>query len=96
MSMEQNIEEVILEHIRLSTITRSRLPARVAFKDTTSLYGIYWGGDVEGWIPCRWCYPSGNYRLDGRQSDLDLSLPDWRELKDGNTNDNINNRTNNT
>ena len=43
---------------------------------------MYYGGPIDGWIPCKWCFPSGMYRLDGKKSALDLSLGrEWRNIK---------------
>ena len=74
--------EVELEYIRYATITRCGLPARVGFKAGNALFGVYWAGDVEGWTPVKWGYPNGNYRVNGHQSDLDLSLgDDWTKFR---------------
>jgi hypothetical protein len=60
--------------IRYSGKLRCGYLARIAFKSETILYGIYWGGDMEKWIPAKWFYPTGNYNLDGKKSDLDLMI----------------------
>lgn len=82
--VKQLIKETTLELLRFTSYTRCRYKCFISFKDETALYGIYYGGDVEGWIPAKWSYPEGKYRLDGRVSDLDLSLPKWWRLKNGN------------
>lgn len=68
-----------LEYIRLSIQTVTKNPVRIAFKSGNTLYGIFWGGDVDRWVPSKWAYPSGKYRLDNRPSDLDLDL-DWKVI----------------
>ncbi len=77
------IREVLLNHIRFSTFTRGRAEVRIAFHSGNALYGIYWGGDTDGWIPAKWGFPNGNFRVDGRKTDLDISIGDmdWRQLK---------------
>lgn len=71
-----------LSLIRFATITRDGLEARIAFKTDSMFYGIYWGGEVEKWIPAKWYCPSGAFSPD-KPSALDLSIPKklFKEIK---------------
>jgi len=66
-------------YFRYATKTKSGDSVRLAFKVDNCVYGIYWGGGVEGWIPSKWYSPEGNYNLNGKKSALDINISEIRK-----------------